>query len=102
MEFTDPLRNGAKVPLHPSGTTARRVVKYTTVHDSHDGHPLTAGLHRSEIDMLRRGEIGGLGHLYRYAFVQVGSDLRIFHTRSRVTIGVECIDNHADLNQRPD
>lgn len=96
-EFTQPLRNGARLPLHPEGTTARKVVKYGEVTDSHNGIILTAGLHRSEIQMLRRGELGGLGHLYRYAFVQEGSHMKIFHTRPRVVVAVECIDDAEDI-----
>jgi hypothetical protein len=95
-EFTSPLRSGATLPRHPDGTTARKVIKYGEVVDSHDGHPLTAGLHRTEIMMLRRGEVGGLGHLYRYAFVQEGAHLKVFHTRSRVVVAVQCVDD-ADL-----
>jgi hypothetical protein len=96
-EFTEPLKSGAKLPLHPDGTTARTVIKYGEVIDSRDGHALTAGLHRNEIMMLRRGEQGGLSHLYRYAIWQEGQHLKIFHTRSRVVVAVECIDADAEL-----
>ncbi len=92
QEFTEPLRSGAKVPVHPESTTSRKVVRYGEVRDSKDGHPLTAGLHRNEITMLRQGTVGGLGHTYRFAMVQEGPDLRIYHTRSRVIIEVETIE----------
>jgi len=90
-EFSEPLKSGAKLPTHPSETTARKIVRYGEVTDSRDGHPLTGGLHQNEIQMLRSGEVGGLAHTYRYCFVQEGNERKIYHTRSRVTICVETL-----------
>lgn len=93
MEFTEPLASGAALPDHPADTTARKVIKYLSAFDSHDGHELSAGLHRNEIEILRQGETGGLSHLYRYSFVQEGKNLKIYHTRNRVVISVLCKDD---------
>jgi hypothetical protein len=95
-EFTEPLRNGAKLPDHPSDTTAKKIIKYGSVFDSHDGHELTAGLHDSEIRTLMNGGNPALAHLYRFAIKQVGADKRIYHTRSRVIIEVET-ENAPDI-----
>lgn len=85
---TSPLKNGDKVPDYPDHTTALRVKHYGNVYDDADGHQLTAGLHRNELAMLQGGQQGGLGHLYRYAII-AGT---IYHTRSLVTVEVECTD----------
>jgi len=96
-EFTQRLKSGDKLPSHPADTTARKIISFGEVKDARDSYPLAAGLHRNEVDMLKRGEKGGLAYLYRYAIVQDGKDRRIYHTRSRVVIAVECEDADADL-----
>ena len=88
MEYTEALRNGAKLPKHPAETTARKVVKYLDVLDSRDGHELTAGLHNNEIRTLMNGGNPALAHLYRFSI----KNGRIYHTRSRVILVVECED----------
>lgn len=90
-ETTEPLRNGAKLPTHPADTTARKIIKYGEVRDAHTGITCGGGLHRSEIQMLRSGEKGGLAHLFRYAIVQEGAVRKIYHTRSRVVVEVETV-----------
>jgi hypothetical protein len=90
-EWTQPLRNGAKIPDHPDGTTARKIIKLGEVVDAKDGHPLTAGLHESDIRSLMSGN-HALDHLYRFAIKQIGDDKVIYHTRSRVIIAVETED----------
>lgn len=87
-EYSEPLRTGAKLPVHPADTTARKVISYGEVSDSRDGHILTAGLHRNEIQTLKHGGNPALSHLYRYA-IQDGC---IYHTRSRVTMAVTTTD----------
>lgn len=86
---TQPLRNGDLLPTHPDASTALKVVRYGRVYDDTDGHELMAGLHRAEVAMLRQHE-GDLGHLYRYAIVADSRGKRIFHTRDKVVIDVEC------------
>jgi hypothetical protein len=90
-EQTEALKNGAKIPIHPAETTARKIIKYGEVRDAHSDVLCSGGLHRNEIDMLRRGEVGGLAHLHKYCFVQEGNTRRVYHTRPRVIISVETI-----------
>lgn len=85
MDYTDPLRNGVRLPDHPATTTALKVTRYGEVYDAKDHHPLTAGLHANEIRTLMGGGNPALAHLYRYAI----RDGRIYHTRSRVVIAVD-------------
>lgn len=87
-ETTEPLRNGQKLPDHPSDTTALKIVKFGAVRDDADGTPLQSGLHQNEIRMLQMGQQMSLGHLYRYAIL----DGRIFHTRDLVVIDVCCVE----------
>lgn len=91
MEYTEPLKSGDKLPNHPADTTARKIIRYGEVKDAHSGIICEGGLHKNEIDMLRRGEKGGLAHLHRYVIVQEGNIRRIYHTRSRVIVQVETV-----------
>jgi len=83
---TSPLKNGDKLPDHPSDTTALQITKYGRVFDATDGLELLPNLHRTEIGMLRGGERGGLSHLYRF-HIESG---HIFHTRAAAVVEVEC------------
>ena len=83
-DTTEPLPNGAKLPDHPAQTTSKRIVKFGQVSDDADGTPLTGGLHRNEITMLKGNQRDSLSHLYRYQ-IENG---HIFHTRPLIVI--EC------------
>ncbi len=86
---TEPLANGAALPDYPSSTTSLKIIKYGKVYDAEDGRPLTPGtLHNSAVSMLMGNQIGGLGHLYCFAI----RDKKIYHTRKKVVIDVECVD----------
>ena len=85
---TEPLCNGAELPVHPANSTAYRIVKYGRVWDDADGTPLHSGLHQNEIQMLMSGHNGGLGHLYVYAI----RNNHIYHSRHLVNIDVEVED----------
>ena len=80
--ITEPLPNGAKLPDHPSDTTAKRIVEYGPVLDATDGTRLRGGLHNNEVSVLMNGEVASLAHLYYYAI----RDRRIYHTRPAVII----------------
>ena len=85
MEYTAPLKNGAKLPTHPADTTARKILSYGEVTDARTGTICVAGLHNNEIQLLMGKNPIALSHLCRYA-IRNG---RIYHTRSRVKILVE-------------
>ena len=90
--FTEPLKNGARLPSHPS-TTTQKIIKYGQVRDAHDNHPLTAGLHDTEVRSLMAGN-RALDHLYRFSIKQIGDAKYIFHTRRRVVISCEVEDEN--------
>ena len=81
---TEPLKSGAKLPNHPSHTTAERITKYLEVKDSHTGVVCVSRLHNSDLASLKAGN-KSLSHLHLFK-IENG---RIWHTRSRVTITCE-------------
>jgi hypothetical protein len=82
---TEPLKNGSRLPEHPSDTTSLKIVKYGEVRDSHSGVLCAPKLHNSDVSSLKAGN-KSLSHLHLFK-IENG---RIWHTRSRVTITVEC------------
>ena len=87
-DITEPLRNGAELPTHPNDTTSKKIVEYVHVYDDANGKRLTGGLHNNEVSMLMNGEIGSLGHLYKYKIL----NKRIYHTRPLVCITCKVVD----------
>ena len=85
MTHTEPLKNGAKLPEYPSDTNAKKITEYLTVRDAENGKQLSAGLHRSEVELLKLG-IPILPHMYRY---QIAGGV-IYHTRPAVVVEVSC------------
>lgn len=85
---TEPLRNGDPLPVHPDGTTARKITTYGPVYDADDSTQLTAGLHRNEVAQLQEGNQMALGHLYRYVIL----NKHIYHTRPSVVIHCKTTD----------
>ena len=81
---TEPLKSGAKLPDHPSHSTALKIVKYGEVRDSHSGVLCAPKLHNSDVASLKAGN-KSLSHLHLFK-IENG---RIWHTRSRVTITCE-------------
>ncbi len=88
--ITEPLKNGAKIPDHPADNN-QKIIKYCAVRDAHSNHPLTAGLHETEVRSLMAGN-KALSHLHRFCIKQIGDKKFIYHTRPRVIIEVEVED----------
>ena len=86
-EITEPLANRQELPNHPSHTTSRKIINVLEVRDAKDGTRMTAGLPRSELNLLMNGQ-RILEHLYRYAILNG----RIYHT---MTLGQGLMNSYA-------
>ena len=95
IEETEPLKSGDPIPEHPASTTAHRITKILEVKDAEDGNPLTAGIHRSTLQMLMDG-VGPLKHLYHFGITYRNGHDRIYHTRNAVVLRVETDVNTTD------